>query len=226
MPFPLVPILGAVVPSVIGAVKDAFTSKPAQAAPTQTLGKEDFLKLLVAQIQHQDPLNPLQNDQFISQSATFSSLEELQRIRQAIETKAGERRRFALSNGVLFLDQNTLLTSDLKGKWTLARGKLCVAGSPMSVTTADRTVEIASGHGEISADEKGSSVFMASGAATACTRSSTTAARPRSTPREPHHLVTSSSDRKSRMFRHVWKMSSQKRAAGTSRWMTPCGVHG
>ena len=44
---------------------------------------------------------------------------------------------------------------------------------------------------------------------------------PRTTPRARHQRPTSSSDRKSRMFAHVKKMSSQKCAAGTSRWMTP-----
>ena len=44
------------------------------------MGKEDFLTLLVAQLQHQDPLNPSESTEFTAQLAQFSSLEQLQNI--------------------------------------------------------------------------------------------------------------------------------------------------
>ncbi len=44
------------------------------------MGKEDFLELLVAQLQHQDPLNPSESTEFTAQLAQFSSLEQLQNI--------------------------------------------------------------------------------------------------------------------------------------------------
>jgi flagellar basal-body rod modification protein FlgD len=42
-----------------------------------TLGKDDFLKLLVGQLQHQDPLAPSDNQQWIGQMAQFSQLEQV-----------------------------------------------------------------------------------------------------------------------------------------------------
>src|SRR3954465_5403064 len=42
-----------------------------------TLGKDDFLKLLVGQLQHQDPMQPSDDQQWIGQMAAFSQLEQV-----------------------------------------------------------------------------------------------------------------------------------------------------
>ena len=44
------------------------------------MGKDAFLKMLIAQLKNQDPMNPMQGDQMASQLAQFSSLEQLQQI--------------------------------------------------------------------------------------------------------------------------------------------------
>lgn len=44
------------------------------------LDREAFLRLLVTQLQHQDPLNPMENHEFIAQLAQFSSLEQMQNL--------------------------------------------------------------------------------------------------------------------------------------------------
>jgi len=48
-----------------------------------TLGKDDFIKLLVAQMQNQDPLNPMNDREMVAQMAQFSLLEQMKALNDA-----------------------------------------------------------------------------------------------------------------------------------------------
>lgn len=50
------------------------------------LGKDDFMKLLVAQMQAQDPLDPMSNTEFSAQLAQFSALEQMQNVNTNLES--------------------------------------------------------------------------------------------------------------------------------------------
>lgn len=63
------------------AINSSGYSSSANAAadirmPVKTLGQEDFLKILTAQMTTQDPLSPMKDTEFIAQMAQFSSLEQ------------------------------------------------------------------------------------------------------------------------------------------------------
>lgn len=55
-------------------------TKGTSSSPNSTLGKDQFLKLLIEQIKNQDPLSPMQNTEFTAQMAQFSSLEQLYNV--------------------------------------------------------------------------------------------------------------------------------------------------
>jgi len=74
------------------------------------LGKDDFLKILMVQLQNQDPSNPMDDKEFIAQMATFSTLEQITNMNQTMQKLADSQQ------------QNLLIAySDLIGKevtWT------------------------------------------------------------------------------------------------------------
>ena len=49
------------------------------------MGKEDFLKLLVAQLTHQDPTNPMQDTEFVAQLTSYSGLEQQMNMNKNLE---------------------------------------------------------------------------------------------------------------------------------------------
>ena len=81
---------------VSGLISKAFGTPVSPSATTssavspQTLGKDDFLRLMVAQLQNQDPLNPLNNTEFVAQTAQFTSLEQLQNINATLANLASQ----------------------------------------------------------------------------------------------------------------------------------------
>ena len=58
-------------------------------AASKELGQEEFLDLLVAQLQYQDPIKPLENAEFVSQVAQFSSVSGLSEIQKSLGDLVG-----------------------------------------------------------------------------------------------------------------------------------------
>jgi len=88
------------------ASDDAAAPSPAAAvasgARNDVIGQQEFLSLLVAQLQNQDPLNPLDSADFSAQLAQFSSLEQLMQINQRL-ADLGEPRDDATLDPVALL---------------------------------------------------------------------------------------------------------------------------
>ncbi len=73
------------------AVGTAYTDRERSGAPSggQVLGRDAFLKLLVAQLKNQDPLSPVDNQQFVAQLAQLQSLDELRSLGEALRLMTG-----------------------------------------------------------------------------------------------------------------------------------------
>jgi len=61
------------------------SSSATSALTNGAMGKDDFLKLMVAQMQAQDPMDPMDNADFSAQLAQFSALEQMQNVNKNIE---------------------------------------------------------------------------------------------------------------------------------------------
>jgi flagellar basal-body rod modification protein FlgD len=77
--------------------------------PKSTLGKQDFLNLLVQQMQHQDPLDPMKGTEFAAQLAQFSSLEQLSNLNTNLMASLD-------ANAVLAQSVNNGLSASFIGK--------------------------------------------------------------------------------------------------------------
>jgi len=82
-------------------------------SPTSVLGKDDFLNLLVAQLQNQDPLKPMESTEFTAQLAQFSSLEQLYNVNDNLGL---------LENSQMAMHNNQAVS--MIGKTVWARGNI------------------------------------------------------------------------------------------------------
>lgn len=89
-----------------------------------SLGKDDFLKLMIAQLKNQDPLNPMEGTEYASQLAQFSSLEQLTNLNSYLKQSID-------SNFLLTQSVNNTMMANLIGK------EVKVSGNDLNVVGQD-----------------------------------------------------------------------------------------
>ena len=119
-----------------GSAADATSA----ALKNNTVSTDQFLKLLVMQLKSQDPLNPLSNEDFLSQLAQFQSLEE------TMETATNTKN--------LLLGQQLAAASNLIGKSVVAvQGGEQLSGRVDKVVISNGQVKVVVDGAEVSLDE-------------------------------------------------------------------------
>ncbi len=102
---------------------------------TGELGKDDFLQLLITQLQHQDPMNPSSDQEFIAQIAQFSSLEQMKNMNNSVQQQQG----FAMMGKFV----SAFVTDEVTGS------QRTVIGEVTSVKMADGKVKLLVGEDEV-----------------------------------------------------------------------------
>lgn len=74
--------------SIGSSTSSTNTNNVTSALQAQTLSQNDFLKLMTSQLQNQDPMKPLDNSEFVSQMAQFSTVSGIQNLQNSFSTLA------------------------------------------------------------------------------------------------------------------------------------------
>lgn len=95
-------------PNSAAAAQDAGAST-ASRLPKQTLGQDEFLKLITVQLANQDPMKPMEDTSFIAQMAQFSSLEQSSQMSRDM---AALRSDMGLQSATALLGREVTLRTD------------------------------------------------------------------------------------------------------------------
>ncbi|MEO8905653.1 MAG: flagellar hook capping FlgD N-terminal domain-containing protein [Polyangiaceae bacterium] len=112
-----------------------------------SLGEQDFLKLLVAQLKNQDPLAPQDNSQFVAQLAQFSSLQAAMGTNTRLDTIASQNQGTANSDAVNLVGKKatvkgSLLTSPGSGQAVPVNFTLSANSATTNVSIQDSTGKV------------------------------------------------------------------------------------
>jgi flagellar basal-body rod modification protein FlgD len=127
----------------IGRTGSAATPNVSTSA-SQTLGQADFLKLMTAQLQNQDPFNPVDNTQMVAQMAQFSSLSGITEMSTTLKSIAAKLTGTSTTDAMSYVGK-TVLT---EGSTAYARTTGGIAGAvELDSDATDLTVTIQDANG-------------------------------------------------------------------------------
>lgn len=81
-----------------GTTSSTTTTAAAKTGSADTLGKDDFLKLLLTELQHQDPTSPMDSDKILTQTSQLATLESSTKTNTALENLSAQLKQSVNSN--------------------------------------------------------------------------------------------------------------------------------
>ncbi len=112
-------------------------NQQAEVKRTSTLGQDDFLKLLTTQLQYQDPMEPMENGEFLGQMAQFSTVTGITEMQASLENMVSAFQGSQMSNSAAMIGKQALVD----GSWaSLKDGQL---GGAVTLDTAVNDLQIA-----------------------------------------------------------------------------------
>jgi flagellar basal-body rod modification protein FlgD len=128
------------VPKTNAPTKNNDTDEPAK--PGGDLGKDAFLKLLVAQLKYQDPSNPMDNSEFLAQTAQFTTVEKLTDLATVEQNLLNAQLQLGASN--LIGKTVTYADKDGKAQTGVVTSAKFFTGGPPTLHVGDTDIALAS----------------------------------------------------------------------------------
>ncbi len=123
--------------------KTAATGTSTQSSSMNSVGKDEFMKLLLAQLKNQDPLKPMDGTDFAAQLAQFSSLEQLKNLNTTLETQSVNQMTLGYAQSVNMIGKEVVARS---GNTIMANGETVrlnysLTGDAKNVTISIRDMD-------------------------------------------------------------------------------------
>ena len=135
----------------ISSIPDSFrtleSTQQKEIARTSSLGQEDFLKLLMTQLQNQDPMAPMDNGEFMGQMAQFSTVQGITEMGESVDGLVGIYQGQQLSNNAAMIGKQALVD----GNWAQLEGGKLSGAIELTTAANELRVDVKSESGEVMA---------------------------------------------------------------------------
>ena len=141
--------------SVLTQTKTEFNQAISNSTAGTELGKEQFLQLLVTQLQYQDPLNPMEDQEFIAQMAQFSSLEQLMNLNTSMQGLTDATNNQQMFSATSYIGKYVTAVGNVVGKASVtdAEGKVTTEVTPLyysfNAPTASGSITVRDSSGNV-----------------------------------------------------------------------------